>query len=192
MVPTTGVAASVVIRYALGHDLVPVHPEPLRFGEGRGLSAQHVAEPGQLNLGAAHADEAPYLGRDLLSPLLTKIAPGKLEQAPDAVLPSEPELALAPQALRLVFGIDAGVRHLEDRIIGINHGSYFAGSPARLLPILRTQSIDQANPVSLPLSGSTPTAAWPAATASVRHSPPVANSINATSVSRTHRKPCSW
>ena len=137
MVPTTGVAASVVTRYALGHDLVPVHPEPFRFGEGRGLSAQHVAEPGQLNLGAAHADETPYLGRDLLSPMLTEVVPRKLEQAPDAVLPSEPELALAPQALRLVLGIDAGVRHLEDRVVGINHGSYFAGSPARLLPILR-------------------------------------------------------
>ena len=34
VVPAAGAAASVVNRYAFGHDLVPVHPEPLRFGEG--------------------------------------------------------------------------------------------------------------------------------------------------------------
>ena len=34
VLPTTGAAASVVTRYAFGHNLVPVHPEPLRLGEG--------------------------------------------------------------------------------------------------------------------------------------------------------------
>ena len=87
------------------------------------MSAQHVAKPGQFNFGASHADEVCHLGRDLLGPMLTKTVAGKLEQAADAVLPPEPELALAPQAFRLVFRIDAGLQHLENGVVVITHGS---------------------------------------------------------------------
>ena len=87
------------------------------------MSAQHVAKPSQLYLGAPHANEVRHLGRDLLGPMLPKIVPGKLEQAADPVLPPEPELALAPQAFRLIFRIDAGLRHLENGVVVITHRS---------------------------------------------------------------------